>query len=367
MFAESSAQLWLTSSAAHQAAFVQKVFLINFITSYLGIFLTAFVYVPFGKILVPYLDVFQFTVQRFTAEGQPLPTKDWKINRGRLTSQVIYLTVTAQIVNLATEFVVPYAKRKLFRTVEKVQSGLSEKGGTGERQKKQQQYEDRPEEAAFLDRVRDEAELDEYDVSIDYREMVIQFGYLSLFSVVWPLTACSFLVNNWIEARSDAMKIAANCKRPIPWRADSIGPWLDALGFLSWMGSLTSAALVFLFRNGNWTGTGADDGLDGSPWDIRAWALLLTILFAEHVYLLVQRVVRSVISKLDSPGLQKERSERYSIRKRLLERMGDWDVRQGTRANATAGAGTEETISRDTLEEEARQLSMGSGDKPEQL
>ncbi|AEO55360.1 hypothetical protein MYCTH_40920, partial [Thermothelomyces thermophilus ATCC 42464] len=349
---------------AHQAAFVQKVFVINFITSYLGIFLTAFVYVPFGKILVPYLDVFKLTVQRFTAEGQPLPTMDWKINPDRLTRQVIYLTVTAQIVNFATEIVVPYAKRKLFRTVERVQSELSDKGGAAERQKKRQQR-DQPEEAAFLERVRDEAELDEYDVAIDYREMVVQFGYLSLFSVVWPLTACSFLVNNWIEARSDAMKIAANCKRPIPWRADSIGPWLGALGFLSWMGSLTSAALVFLFKNG----TG---GLDGSPWDIRGWALLLSILFAEHAYLLVQLVVRNVIRKLDSPGLQKERSERYAIRKRLLERMGDWDVSDDARAGgpgvgAGAGAGTGEKITRDALEEDARRLSVAGEGKPEQL
>jgi hypothetical protein len=155
--------------AAHQASFVQKIFVINFITSYLGIFLTAFVYVPFGKILVPYLDVFQITAQRFTAEGKPLPTKRWQINPDRLTKQVIYFTVTAQIINLATEVIVPYAKRKLFKTVEKVQSELSEKS-TDNHPK------DQPEEAEFLKRVRNEAELDEYDVTIDYREMVIQFG-----------------------------------------------------------------------------------------------------------------------------------------------------------------------------------------------
>jgi len=343
---------------AHQAAFVQKIFVINFITSYMGIFLTAFIYVPFGKILVPYLDVFKLTVQRFTADGKPLPTKNWKINPDRLTTQVIYLTVTAQVVNFATEFVVPYAKRKIFRTVERVQSELSEKSAAAAAAA---HHKDQPEEAAFLERVRDEAELDEYDVTIDYREMVVQFGYLSLFSVVWPLTACSFLVNNWIEARSDAMKIAANCKRPIPWRADSIGPWLSSLGFLSWMGSVTSAALVFLFKNGG--GKGA--GLDGSPWDIRGWALLLSILFAEHLYLVVQLVVRSVIQKLDSPGLQKERSERYAIRKRLLERMVEWDVDEAEASGPGVSAG--EKITRDTLEEEARRLSVAGEGKPEQL
>ncbi len=133
-------------------------------------------------------------------------------------------------------------------------------------------------------------------------------GYLSLFSVVWPLTAVSFLINNWIELRGDALKIALETQRPVPWRADSIGPWLDALGFLAWLGSLTSAALVYLF-----SGTG--NGPAGSPWDIKAWGLLLTMFFSEHIYIAVQLGVRKALSKLDSPGLQKERSERYAVRR----------------------------------------------------
>lgn len=54
-----------------------------------------------------------------------------------------------------------------------------------------------------------------------------QFGYLTLFSPVWPLASVSFLINNWIELRSDAVKICVEMKRPVPHRADSIGPWLE--------------------------------------------------------------------------------------------------------------------------------------------
>jgi anoctamin-10 len=97
-------------------------------------------------------------------------------------------------------------------------------------------------------------------------------------------------------------------QRPVPWRADSIGPWLDALGFLSWLGSLTAAAIVFVFGGGRL-------GPDGTPWNISAWGLLLTIFFSEHIYLIVQLAVRKAFSKLDSPGLQKERAERFAIRR----------------------------------------------------
>lgn len=132
--------------------------------------MTAFVYLPFGKILVPYLDFFRLTAQQFTGEGKPLPTKEFKINPDRLTKQVIYFTVTAQIVNFALEVIVPYAKRKVFRAVKEAQTEIGAKAKTSQHPK------DQPEEAAFLARVRDEAELDEYDVTIDYREMVVQFG-----------------------------------------------------------------------------------------------------------------------------------------------------------------------------------------------
>ena len=40
------------------------------------------------------------------------------------------------------------------------------------------------------------------------------------------------LINNWLELRSDAFKIAVHTRRPIPARTDTIGPWLDALAFL---------------------------------------------------------------------------------------------------------------------------------------
>ncbi len=156
---------WLTVRLAHEAAFVQKIFVLNFITSYLPIFLTAFVYVPFGKILVPYLDVFQITAQKFVKNGK-VATKSFQVDPGRLTKQVIYFTVTAQVVNFLLEVVVPYVKRKAFKAVKEE---MAHHNGSAHPK-------DAPEEAAFLSRVRNEAELGVYDVAVDYREMVVQFG-----------------------------------------------------------------------------------------------------------------------------------------------------------------------------------------------
>ena len=324
-----------------------KVFVLNFITSYLPIFLTAFVYVPFGSLLVPYLDVFSLTARPFAESESQLktPQSGFEINPARLRKQVIYFTVTAQIVNLAMETIVPYLKRQGTHKFQDYKSelkarttGVAPPAGVNDVQ----------EEASFLARVRHEAELDNYDVTTDLREMVVQFGYLALFSVVWPLVPVSFIVNNWIELRSDAVKICIEMQRPTPHRADSIGPWLDSLGFLTWLGSVSTAALVYLFSN---------DGLgpDGTPATIQGWALLLTIFFCEHLYLLVRQGVHIAISKMDSPGLQRERAEKSMLRKKVLEdafgeKLGVGDI--------SIGLGEEERITRATLEEDARKGSL---------
>ena len=332
---------WETTDA-YDHAMTQKIFILNFITSYLPILLTAFVYVPFGSLIVPYLDIFQLTARPFAESEKQLvtPKTGFVIDPSRLRKQVVYFTVTAQIVNLAMEIVVPYAKRRGYTLFQKIKAERAVRTGAADLK-----VTDVPEEADFLARVRKEAELDVYDVSADLREMVVQFGYLALFSVVWPLTSVSFLVNNWIELRSDAVKICVEMQRPNPSRADSIGPWLESLGFLTWMGSISSAALVYLFSN---------DGLgpDGTPKDIKGWALLLTIFLSEHLYLAVRLAVRLTISKLDSPGLQKERAERYMIRKRYFQESF------GESATELPPPTKSENVSRATLEEEARQSSV---------
>ncbi|OCK86308.1 DUF590-domain-containing protein [Lepidopterella palustris CBS 459.81] len=329
---------------AYETALTQKIFVLNFITSYLPILLTAFVYVPFGNIIVPYLDVFHIAVKPFAENEEQIqvPKTGFSINPARLRKQVIYFTVTAQIVNLGMEVIVPYLKRQFFSKYKQIQSDRAARsGGVAP----DASANDPPEEAAFLSRVRNEAELDVYDVTTDLREMVLQFGYLSLFSVVWPLTAVSFLVNDWIELRADAIKICIEMQRPIPWRADTIGPWLDSLSFLTWLGSITTSALVYMFSN---------DGLgpDGNPSAIKGWALLLTIFFSEHAFILTRWAIRLAISKLDSPGRQKERRERFMVRKRYFEE----NLSTLEKIPKIAEAGGD--VDRASLEEDARTASV---------
>lgn len=153
---------------------VQKIFVLNVITSYLPIFLTAFVYVPFAPVIVPYLDVFQLAVKPFAENEKQMetPKVGFNIDPDRMKKQIIYFTVTAQIVNFGMQFILPYVKQKVFRKVKEVRADRAAKrGGTSS-----PSADDHREESAFLVRVRNEADLDIYDVTDDFREMIVQFG-----------------------------------------------------------------------------------------------------------------------------------------------------------------------------------------------
>lgn len=349
---------------AYDTALTRKIFVINFITSYLPVFLTAFVYVPFASLIVPYLDVFRLTVRPFVSEENcKVNRSQFQIDPNRLKKQVIYFTVTAQIVGFAMETIVPYLKQHALRKYKKFQkdrNGNSDAEGDKESPERRTAvaYDDSPEETKFLTRVRNEAELSEYDVTDDLREMCIQFGYLALFSPTWPLVPVSFLVNNWVELRSDFFKICMEFRRPTPLRSDTIGPWLDTLGFLSWLGSISTAALLYMF-------SGNSHGPNGEPSDIRGWALLLTIFFSEHLYLIVRYAVQAAITKLEPPYARKERAERYLVRERYLNSTLQAEMDEDKDEKDTLSESPE--ISRAALEEDARQVSLHDTDPTERF
>ncbi|KAJ5999626.1 Acyl-CoA N-acyltransferase [Penicillium waksmanii] len=351
----------------YDAALTQKVFVINFITSYLPVFLTAFVYVPFASRIVPYLDVFRLTVRPFVSkEHASAKRSHFQIDPARLRNQVIYFTVTAQIVGFAMENIVPYVKQGAFRKYKafnKKRNGRPGQNGDKESPERKPiiAYDDPIEEKEFLARVRNEVELSEYEVTDDLREMCIQFGYLALFSPVWPLVPVSFFVNNWVELRSDFFKICMEFRRPTPLRADTIGPWLDTLGFLSWVGSITSASLIYMF-SGN-----SQHGPNGEPTDIAGWALLLTIFFSEHLYLLLRYAVETAMARLEPPFSRKERAERYLVRKRYLDSTLRADAEDDHDEGDTVTISGPPGISRHSLEDDARRSSSHDTDPAERF
>lgn len=59
----------------------------------------------------------------------------------------------------------------------------------------------------------------------DYLELFIQFGYVFLFSSVYPVAAFWALLNNLVEIRADAFKLCKVFQRPMSRKVKDIGAW----------------------------------------------------------------------------------------------------------------------------------------------
>ncbi|XP_048401489.1 anoctamin-5 isoform X2 [Stegostoma tigrinum] len=78
----------------------------------------------------------------------------------------------------------------------------------------------------------------------EYLEMVIQFGFVTLFVASFPLAPVLALLNNIIEIRVDAWKFITQFKRPVAAKAHSIGIWHQILNGVAIFSVVTNAFIV---------------------------------------------------------------------------------------------------------------------------
>lgn len=71
-----------------------------------------------------------------------------------------------------------------------------------------------------------EGEMEDYEGTYDdYLELFIQFGYVFLFSSVYPVAAFWAVLNNVLEIRADAFKLCKIYQRPMCRKVKDIGAW----------------------------------------------------------------------------------------------------------------------------------------------
>lgn len=78
----------------------------------------------------------------------------------------------------------------------------------------------------------------------EYLEMVIQFGFITLFVASFPLAPLLALLNNILEVRVDAWKLTTQFRRPIAAKAHSIGAWEEILHMIAVFSVVTNAFIV---------------------------------------------------------------------------------------------------------------------------
>uniref|UniRef100_A0A8C9VBT9 Anoctamin n=1 Tax=Scleropages formosus TaxID=113540 RepID=A0A8C9VBT9_SCLFO len=78
----------------------------------------------------------------------------------------------------------------------------------------------------------------------EYMEMIIQFGFVSLFVASFPLAPLFALLNNVIEIRLDAKKFVTELRRPNAVRARDIGIWYNILSGMGKFSVIINAFVI---------------------------------------------------------------------------------------------------------------------------
>uniref|UniRef100_A0A669E2P9 Anoctamin n=1 Tax=Oreochromis niloticus TaxID=8128 RepID=A0A669E2P9_ORENI len=147
-----------------------------------------------------------------------------------LAQELLVIMVGKQLINNIQEFISP--KVKSWWQKRKMNPQLKEAG-----QEAQRQEEASPWEADYQLLVCE-------GLFSEYLEMVIQFGFITIFVAACPLAPLFALINNWVEVRLDAQKFVTEYRRPVVERAQDIGIWFPILQFIAHMAVLSNAFLI---------------------------------------------------------------------------------------------------------------------------
>ncbi|CAH8586481.1 unnamed protein product [Heterobilharzia americana] len=78
----------------------------------------------------------------------------------------------------------------------------------------------------------------------EYLEMMIQYGFITMFVPAFPLAPLFGLLNNLFEIRGDAKKLVNQYRRPVLERVQTIGIWLTIITVLANIAIRTNACII---------------------------------------------------------------------------------------------------------------------------
>uniref|UniRef100_A0A0A9Y2I0 Anoctamin n=2 Tax=Lygus hesperus TaxID=30085 RepID=A0A0A9Y2I0_LYGHE len=160
-----------------------------------------------------------------------------------LRYQLAVLLIVLQAINNCQEALFPLIILRYFKQGSKVDSTASKKTKSAKIQLVGVKEID--EDDSRLDQAVAEGRMDIYDDPYDdYLELFVQFGYVFLFSAVYPMAAFWAFANNCLEIRSDAFKICRIYQRPMARKVKDIGAWQRSFQAICALSVMTNCALL---------------------------------------------------------------------------------------------------------------------------
>ncbi|TGZ61574.1 hypothetical protein CRM22_007926 [Opisthorchis felineus] len=252
-----------------------------------------------------------------------------------LAQQLLVIMVGKQLINNCQEILIP----KIRGWWHKKSKGLNKKSNSAVTS-----------DCVYLD----DYKLIPYEGLFDeYLEMVLQFGFITIFVAAFPLAPFFALLNNWIEIRLDANKLVCETQRPLAERAQNIGVWFRILDILVRLAVISNAFIIAFTSNflpkllykyeirddlvgfTNFTLAWAPDNTTKLPcqytafrdpqgeytmfyWRLLALRLIFVIVF-EHVAFLLADLFDFLIPDVPSSLEERIQRERFLAKQALLD------------------------------------------------
>lgn len=238
------AENWSTNTQ-YEDALILKTFIFKFANSYSALFYIAFIkqFVIVQLILGGNIDGFQPPESHRFGNHECID-QDCMFE---LAQQLFSIFVVRIAVSNGTEILIPFLKMV----------ALGEDDQEKPMESAEMIYEDPNDPDGGTKRMRSlveiEFDLEEYDILMgpfeDYIEMVLQFGYATLFTAAYPIAPVLSFINNYVELRLDAFHLASAHRRAIPSGAQDIGSWEVILSTMGTLAVISNCALLVFTGN----------------------------------------------------------------------------------------------------------------------
>ena len=296
----------------------EKNFALKFCSSYVPLFLTLFVYLPFS-----YRFDTQSKMELSEKWGLSVTPSEYIVNTGRHQSQFFYFIVTNSVILFAMDNIVPVVINRITAKF------LTPKDTIDHQAKimaKMDRHGIRDLEVWSIARGYQVGAWGEFDADANFQKLVLQFGYVALFATVWPLAPLILFFVNVVVLKVDYWK-ATMTSQPklipgvsIPGTAEaattnditretaSMGPWNGILRVIGWFGTFVGPVLCAMYRYCYLPNVGLVTSLESrDDWHAHSplyyhWSTLLAVAaVAEHVGIAVFFVLRARYMALAQP------------------------------------------------------------------
>jgi len=154
----------------------------------------------------------------------------------------------------------------------------------------------------------EELGMEDYDSPFsDFDEVIIQYGYATLFVVALPLTPLLYLINNIVEMYLDSYKLCKLTRRPEPRGAVDIGTWQAMLNLQGYLAVVSNCALITLVAN---------QSIGLSKLETEGSFTLVSVLAfvaTEHVFILLKEAIAYFIPDIPEEVVLRHRRQDYIV------------------------------------------------------